>query len=253
MRNAYLGLPLAVCLSAIAGQAASAEMPQIGGVVNYVESSGSVTVNGVPVADFSTGEGGSGGTTVHVTDWLTNGANEVVLSVDAVSERGRAKLELQEFNSEDMVLTLEQVGSGELTGSVEVEGLPDWSWTGATPQDGAAAGLEDAVADFHDAFARADIDRIIAVARPFLTDQAHYGMLDEAVFREELTPILEIGELKDLPELSIDSYLDGRVFHVTDADGHAPVNLEFENDEMSGAVRTGEWWSLIEGNWQVIH
>jgi hypothetical protein len=235
----------------VSGRAVGADIPQIGGVVNYVASSGAVHVNGVPVTEFSAGEGGSGGTSMNFTDWMVNGPNEIVLTVEPVNDSGWAKLEVQEFTSDGPVFTLEQNEKGEARGTFEAEGLPEWAWLRATPQD-EAAGLEDEVSAFHEAFAGADMDKIIAMSRPFLADQEIASGLTTEIFREELGPILEEGTLKELPALSIAGYLDGRLFRVKGPDGGPPINLEFESEGMSGAVRAGEWWSMIEGEWRVI-
>lgn len=251
MKAVCFAVAAALCLAVGSGQAAGQEMTQIGGVVNYVEASGSVSVNGVPATEFSTGEGGSGGTGMGLTDLLVNGTNEIVLVVEPVTENGRATLELATFSSSDPILTLEQEGKGEASGTIEVDDLPDWSWTRATPQDEAAPGLADAVTAYHEAFTGSDLDGIVAMAGPFLADQGELGGLDEAVFREEIAPLLEEGELKELQALTIARYADGKLFRVTDPAGEPPINLEFESEGLSGAVRTGEWWSFLDGEWKV--
>jgi len=234
------------------GPGTAAEMTRFSGLVNYVESSGSVLVNGVPVAEFSAGEGGSGGYAFGLTDWLVNGTNEIVLTVEPESDDAKATLEMGSAASSDAMLTLEQVGKGTATGTLEADGLPDWSWTGATQQDEAAAGLVDSVAGFHAAFRDGDLDRIVAISGPFLADQKHLGGLDESILREQLGPLFKEARLLDLPDLTIARYQGGKLFRVTGPEGNPPVNLEFESDGTKGAVRAGEWWCVIDGEWRVV-
>ena len=44
-------------------------------------------------------------------------------------------------------------------------------------------------------------------------------------------------------------YAEGRLVHVTDRTGQAPVMVRFAD---GGTQRTGEWWSKINGVWQVV-
>jgi hypothetical protein len=252
MKTVSLAYFTLLFFAAVSGPGTAAETTRFSGLVNYVESSGSVLVNGVPAAEFSAGEGGSGGNAFELTDWLVNGTNEIVLTVEPVSDHAKATLELGSVASPDPMLTLEQVGQGTATGTLEVDGLPDWSWTGATRQDEAAAGLVESVTGFHAAFRDADLDRIVAISGPFLADQKHLGGLDETILREQLGPVFKVARLLDLPELTIASYQGGKLFRVTGPEGNPPVNLEFESDGMSGAVRAGEWWCFVDGEWRVV-
>ena len=42
------------------------------------------------------------------------------------------------------------------------------------------------------------------------------------------------------------------MFHVLGADGKPPIAVLIEEDGMKGALRTGEWWSMIDGDWRVV-
>ena len=241
----------AACLI-LAHESRAAEPPQIGGVLNIVAAETALYVNGVPVTSFAVEEGGSGGTSLHLTGWLINGSNQIRLTVKPVTESARAKLELQDFGSGDMLLTLEQEGAGEQTGTVTTEGLPEWSFERATPRAEQADGLAAAVAELHKAYAAADMDRIVEVSNPAFVDQGLLGGMDAKIFREEAAFLFEVGKLAELPELTVTSHLDGKLFRVTGPDGDPPIAFTFEQDGMKGAMRTGEWWSVIDGDWRVV-
>ncbi len=236
----------------IAGQVHAAEVPQIGGVLNIVAAEATIFINGVPVTTFAVDKDGSGGRGVDLTDWLVNGSNDIRLTVKPVTDQARATLEIQDFATQKALLTLEQEGAGEQSGEVTADGIPEWAFQRATPQAETADGLAAAVAALHAAYGKAEIDAIVEVSAPFFADQALRGGLDETIFREQAAPLFKTGTLGDLPELTITRHLDGRVFHVTGPDGMPPVAITFEEDGMKGAMRTGEWWSMIDGAWRVV-
>ena len=236
----------------IASLAQAADLPQIGGVLNIVAAKATVFINGVPVTTFAVDKDGSGGRGVDFTDWLMNGENAVKLTVMPVSDRATATLEIQNFQTGAALLTLTQEGEGEQAGTVAAEGLPEWGFHRATAQSAEADGLAAAVGELHGAYKKADIDRIVEVSAPFFADEKLRGGMDDAMFRQRAAPLFKSGTLGDLPELTISRYLDGKVFHVVGPDGLPPVVITFEEDGMKGSMRTGQWWSMIDGAWRVV-
>lgn len=241
----------ATCLL-FATLAAAEDLPQIGGVLNIVAAETTVFINGVPVTTFAVEKDGSGGRGVDFTDWLMNGDNDVRLTVKPVTERAKATLEIQNFKTGAALLTLNQEGGGEQTGTIAAKGLPEWGFLRATAQSAEAEGLAAAVAELHGAYSKADIDRIVEVSAPFFADEKLRGGMDDEMFRMRAAPLFKSGTLGDLPELTINRHLDGKVFHVVGPDGLPPVVITFEEDGMKGAMRTGQWWSMIDGAWRVV-
>lgn len=241
-----------IFLATWAQSAIAAELSKIGGVVNYVASSGTVIVNSIPVTSFAVDKYGSGGTGVDLTDWLNNGSNQITLTVKPVGAEGKATFELKNFGSGETLLSLTQEGAGEKSGSIEVTGIPEWAWINATPVTTPPDGLMAAVGDLYDAYSRSDVDRIIRISAAFFTDQEKLGGLTAERFSGLLAPMLKAGRLEPLPETTITSHADDRLFRVVGSDGYPPIRVEMNDDGMKQSMRMGEWWSMINGTWQVV-
>lgn len=252
MKSPRIALVLAFLFALASGASQADDIPQIGGVLNIVAAKTVLLVNGVPVVTYAVDETGSGGRGMDLTDWLTNGSNTIKLTVEALNERGKAKLELKNFTSGEALLTLEVTGSGEKQGTIEAKDLPAWSWQRAEPQPGDAPGLADAVAALYGAYETSDFDAVLGICAPFFSDQAVVGGMTAERFTQQAAPMLEAGKLQPMPELTITSHLDGRMFRVVGPDGSPPVNILIEHDGAKGAMRTGEWWSMIGGEWRVV-
>jgi hypothetical protein len=248
LMTAIAATVLLACTSAVAD---ATQMPRIGTTAIYFNAKGSVFVNGVPIRSPDSGPSGTTSVNENISMWLVEGANTVGVSVEPLKDNGKATLKVWDREGKQMA-TLQQAGAGRQSGTITVEGVPQWRWTQATPVAETAEGLAATVAVLHAAYGTGAIDDIVRLSEPFFTDSAKVGGMGADLFRTRAAPMLTAGKVQPLPTLTITRHADGRLFRVVGPDGQPPIALVLKRGEMSRAIRSGEWWSMLDGTWKVV-
>ena len=130
--------------------------------------------------------------------------------------------------------------------------MPKWRWLNATPVDAGAQGLTDSVGKLHKAFSTSALDDIVLLAEPFFAENELAGGPSATDFREQVGPMLKAGKLVPLPKLTATRHADGKLFRVVGADGKPPIVVVIKQGDMTNAIRMGEWWSKLDGNWKLV-
>jgi hypothetical protein len=147
--------------------------------------------------------------------------------------------------------------NGTLNHALNLSGLPEWSWIKADKVPDGKNELLKTVAAYQQAFAKKDIASIDAFERSYFDNVIKMlSMPPEALQDAQKEDAKEIGsaKLKPFPapdDLLVESYLDGRLYVVTDKNHNAPVILE-SPDAPGLPQGMGEYWSRIGGKWYVV-
>ena len=207
-----------------------------------------VTVNGIPVELFTSGQSGGGPMNV----WMFNGANRIVFEMTPKGEnaRGFAGIDVSGPEGFETLVSFEwpeHEGPAEYV--LDAQDLPAWSWLRAEPVPGAEEEVTAAVARLHAALEEGkeqEFRDILAamyanaatMATPEQIEQGHQQMWSD--FRKDLQP---------LGDLAVTAFRDGQVYRVLDAGGMAPIQSV---DDDGGIFSTGQWWGKIDGSWQLL-
>ena len=209
-----------------------------------------LTVNGIDVLTYGDGLPERGQRGDFLTPWLVRGENVIKVTMQP-ADTGIVPVE----KSASLVLRAAPDGqnlksfSASDTITLKQEEVPQWSWQDAETWNGDFAEVLAAVQELHLALANHDIAAVNAMHQARYDDFAKiYGTPngnDVATADERLRQASPL----PLDQLLVRRHAEGRLVHVTDRAGKGPITVRFAD---GGTQRTGEWWSKIKGEWQVV-
>jgi hypothetical protein len=229
----------------------AASMPRIGTTAIYFNAKGALLVNDVPVWPIDSGLNGTRSVNMNISMWLVDGTNTVAVAVEPLKDNAKVTLKVKDAEGKSL-FEVEQRGAGQKSGTITVQGIPKWRWQAATPVAEGGDGLAGAVAKLHDAYRRAALKEITLLSEPYFTDNEKVGGMDAVKFLTLAGPMLKAGTAEPLPQLTVTRHADGRLFRVVGPDGKPPISIVAKQGEMTRAIRTGEWWSMLDGAWKVV-
>jgi len=242
-------------------------------VVNviYAHPGGVVRLNGIPIELFGKGDPhGSESGTLFIGNGLANfgidGANTLTVEAKQTGPEPDASTELviigaggdfdQAQSAIDHPLFQKKIaGAGTIQYTLTLRNLPHRLFDDATPWHGDPEAVLTAVQALHKAFAGHEMKAIGDALRPsfemseggkqpgnFEAMMAHFG------------ESLKGSKVSELPaKLKVESFYDGRLFRVTDANGLAPIRAasikagaDGRPDEM---LELGDFWCFRNGVW----
>jgi hypothetical protein len=270
MRSVSLRIAVLAAAVLIAAPAMTDPPPQpVSLNVNAIGAQGVVRVNGVPVHYFK--EGGpkvsktGAGTFTNASPTLfvstaylllcTNGDNKISVEAQTTDPKGEVQLTLVKSMNEPPLFDQKLKHSGTLNYSLPQSGLPQWTWIKADAVTDGKSELLKTVAAYQQAFVKKDIATIDAFERSYFDNVLKMqAMPPEALKEAQNEEAKDIRSAKLQPlsapdSLLAESYLNGRLYVVTDKNHNAPVMLVSPGTPPWGM---GEYWSRIDGKWYVV-
>jgi hypothetical protein len=164
------------------------------------------------------------------------------------------------LNAEDLALNITNTGSKGVAAAatihhtVTLRNVPHRFFDDATPWQGDREALLTAVRALQKAFAERDMKTIEASFRSVYDSTRSWK--DFATFDEimkNLEQSLKTCSVADLPaKLKVESFYEGRLFHVAAEDGAAPVRIVstlVSDDSGPDFLEIGEFWCYCQGAW----
>jgi len=239
--------------------------------VNAIGAQGVVRVNRIPVHYFK--EQGpkvnktSNGTFTDASPVLflstsylllcTNGDNKLTVEAQITDPKGEVHMTLVKSIGAPPLFDRTLTHSGTLNYTLPQRGLPQWAWIKADAVTDGKSELLKIVAAYQQAFVKKDIASIDAFERPYFDNVLKMqAMPPEALQEAQNEDAKDIRSAKLQPltapdDLLVESYLNGRLYAVTDKNHNAPVMLE--SPAAPGLPwGMGEYWSRIGGKWYVV-
>jgi hypothetical protein len=257
----------------INGQTPPAQSAQdvgtLGVNVVYAHTAGTVRLNGIPIKRFGKGipESDESGTLIIASGLSNFGVNGVnTLTVDAKATGPDASTELLVFNTKSdsgdatdamdhPLFKKEIAGAGTIQYSLTLGNVPHHIFDDATPWKGDPNAVLAAVQALHKALALRDMKTVAGFLRPvFESPDSGQNPANFDAMIAHFGASLKQSKVVDLPaNLKVESYYDGRLFRVTDANGHAPIRAvsikagaDGRPDQM---LEMGEFWCNRNGDW----
>lgn len=239
--------------------------------VVYSHSGGVVRLNGIPIDSFGAGDyKGSESGTLFIGNGLTNygidGVNTITVEAKAAPGQPAASTELvvlgagadsaKELDELDHPLFRKKIaGAGTIEFKLALRNLPHRLFDDATPWSGDPQAVLTAVRALYKAFAVRDMKAIGDAIRPAFEstqDAKEPGSFDAMMAHFEES--LKGSKLAELPaQLKVESFYDGRIFRVTDANGLAPIRAASIKVDADGRpdedLELGAFWCNRNGVW----
>jgi hypothetical protein len=239
--------------------------------VVYAHSGGVVRLNGIPINRFGGGhsEGGDTGTLFignGLTSYGIDGVNTLTVETKPTGLEADVSTELvvigADGNSEQSQDAIDHplfqkkiAGAGTIEYSLTLRNLPHRLFDDAAPWKGDPQAVLTAVQTLHTAFVARDMKTIAAAIRPAfesMADAPPPGSFDAMI--AHFGQSLKTSKVAVLPaNLKVESFYDGRLFRVTDAQGRAPLRAtsiklasDGTPDEM---LELGQFWCYRNGVW----
>jgi uncharacterized Zn-binding protein involved in type VI secretion len=257
------------------GQTPSAQSAQdvgtLGVNVVYSHSSGTVRLNGIPIKRFGKGvpESDESGTLIiasGLSNFGINGVNTLTVDTQATGQQPDASTELLVFNTrsdsgdasdamDHPLFKKEIAGAGTIQYSLTLGNVPHHIFDDATPWKGDPNAVLAAVQALHTALAAHDMKIIAAFLRPVFESPG--SGQDPANFDPMIAHFvasLKQSKVADLPpNLKVESFYDGRLFRVTDANNLAPIRAVSLKSGTGGhpeeMLEMGDFWCNRNGAW----
>jgi len=185
-----------------------------------------------------------------------NGENKIELEATVTDPKGYVAMSA--YKDPEQPLYQQKLSkSGTLAYTLNANDFPEWSWTKADAVADGKAELLQAVAEYQQAFVKKDEARIEAFEKPLIDDVVRTGMIKPEMLKElskQRAAELRTLKLRPIPaaaDLTVQVYMDGKLYMVTGKDHQAPVRQQLEGDP--GMTNDhGQYWSRIGGKWYVV-
>ncbi|MGD0630807.1 MAG: hypothetical protein ABR987_15865 [Terracidiphilus sp.] len=237
--------------------------------VVYAHTTGTVRLNGIPLKRFGKDvpESNESGTLIIASGLSSFGINGVnSLTVDTKATGQDASTELLVFNTrsdsgdatdamDHPLFKKELAGAGTIQYSLTLNNVPRHIFDDATPWKGDPNAVLAAVQALHKALVLRDMKTIAGFLRPvFESPESGQNPANFDAMIAHFGASLRQSKVVDLaPNLKVESYYDGRLFRVTDANGLAPIHAVSiktaagaHPDEM---LEMGDLWCNRNGAW----
>jgi hypothetical protein len=238
--------------------------------VVYSHASGVLRLNGVPINRFGEGEPlGKAAGTLFVgngpANFGINGPNTLDLEVEKAAPDASAELLVfnagadqgSEGGMDHPLFRRKITGVGKVEFSVTLRNVPHHLFDDATATGDPKAVLT-AVQALHKALASVDMKAVAASLRPgfeTMPEAKTPGSFDAMIGGFE-------GSLKDSrvapleANLKVETFYDGRLLRVTNADGSAPIRAASKklgsDGQPEGMLEIGEFWCNRNGSWVLL-
>lgn len=223
-------------------------------------STGSVSLNGIPIANFKLGSE-KRTSVISLTPWLMNGENKLQISKykSVQNENQNLKLELEKQPKAGAPILKEiTIGAkgpeaaNSITTYITAKELPTWSWQKGKTEFHDESEIKAAIKKLHRAFKDKNIKKIREIEKPLFTDMEQLTGREGLERRQYRAEIIIKGETEPLGKLIIMPFADGKVVRVTNKDGLAPIRVYFRYGNGGKVILTGQYWSKIDGQWFVV-
>jgi hypothetical protein len=249
----WVALSLLMSAAALAGPANPINI-----AVHVYKAQAVLKVNGIPLDEVKAPNGSDTSSGTEYALLSRNGDNKIEVVAAISDPDGHVELMAYKSLFDDPKLYDEKLTSnGTLTYTLHATDFPEWSWTKADSVADGRAELLNALAEYHQAYAKRDEARIEAFEKPVYDDALKTGAVTQAQIDQELKSrpkFLASAKLRPLPadaDLVVESYLDGHIYTVTDKNNKAPVQFErLGHPDQTREV--GKFWSRIGGKWYVV-
>lgn len=186
-----------------------------------------------------------------------NGENKIEVEATITDPKGYVAMSAYRDFDQPKLYEQKLTKSGTLIYTLNVNDFPEWSWTKADSVTDGKSDLLKALGEYQQAFVKKDAARIEAFEKPLYDDVIRTGMMQPEMLKElskqraEQLRTLKLRPFPATADLAVQSYMDGKLYVVTDKDHQAPVRQQLGNDP--GMTNdSGKYWSRIGGKWYVV-
>jgi hypothetical protein len=228
------------------------------------DAAAKVWLNDVMILDENSEASGFG--SLPIWRWAWNGENRIEVETDPRGDESRVRISLSRACMNDSTDT--RGGNVGTLASFDIEGgareaqtftltdVPDFAYTQGREAD--RAGLRAAFAELVAAVDAKDIDRILALHRAYLEDDAWIAGISGAPYdamaamRKRLEAILPGGKIIGPDPLVITEIHGGKIYRATSGTDYLPLDIEFRQGGEISYYGLGLFWAFIDGEWQVV-